>query len=118
MTATIRKTFAGLVAAGAVFSMSACGTSTDDIEDTLKSAFEEAGLSDDKAEAVAECMAPELDDRLSDDDKDALVDMDTDLLAEGRGDDLSDEGVDVLTEVGAKCFEEEDVDFGGGTSGN
>lgn len=110
---SIRKTFAGLIAAAAVFSVSACGTSTDDIEDKLKSAYEKAGLEDDKAENLAECMAPKLKDGLSDDGIDALMDSDTDDIAKGGGAKVSTADAKVASDAAKKCMEEENVQIGG-----
>lgn len=109
----IRKTFAGLIAAAAVLSVSACGTSTDDIEDKLKSAYEKAGLEDDKAENLAECMAPKLKDGLSDDGIDTLMDADTDDIAKGEGGKFSMADAKVAREATKKCAEEENVQIGG-----
>lgn len=109
----IRRTMAALAAGATIFTMSACGTSTDDVEDKLKSAYEKAGLEDDKAENLAECMAPKLKDGLSDDGLDTLMDSDTDDIAAGEGGKVSTEDAKVLSDAAAECAEEENVTIGG-----
>lgn len=112
-TTAIKRTFAALAAGSTVFTMSACGTSTDDIEDKLKSAYKEARLQDDEAENLAECMAPKLKDGMSDDGIDTLMDADTDEIAAGKGGKISESDAKVASAASDECLEEENIQIGG-----
>lgn len=114
MTTPLRKTFAGLATAAAVLTMSACGTSKGDVEDKLTDAFKSAGLEDDQAEEIAECMAPKVHDDLSDDGLDKLMDADTDKIASGKkAVDLSEADQKVMDKAAADCVPDIDVSNGG-----
>ena len=106
MTTTLRKTFAGVATAAAVLAMSACGgsASEDDVRDKLEDVYKStAGLNDDQAEQLADCMAPKLKDGLSDDGLDALMDSDTDDVAAGGGEKVDADDQKVLTDAATEC---------------
>lgn len=111
----IRRTVGGAMVGLAVFGLAACGgrPSEGDVKDKLVELFETSPQIEGQADALAECMAPELTKQLSDDGLETLMDTEAkDILTEDVGD-MSSEDEEKFTDIAGTCAQ--DV-FGGAGS--
>lgn len=98
---------AGLIGLSA-FALAACGgkPSEGDIKDKLVEVFgasSSAQLPEDQAEKLADCMAPKLHDKMSDDGLDTLMDVDAKDVTTDKVPDISKADEDAFTGAITDC---------------
>lgn len=103
---------AGLVGMSAL-SLAACGgkPSASDIEDKLVEVYTsdevaDLGITEEQAEKLAACAAPKMEDRVSEDGLDKIMDVDPDKLALQEDIDLSEEDNDTMDAIFEECSKE------------
>lgn len=100
---------AGLVGLSAL-SLAACGgkPSEGDIKDKLVDLYtgnqaQSAGITEDQAEKLAECLAPKMHENVSEDGLDTLMDLDEADFITDDVPDISKEDDDAMTKAFADC---------------
>lgn len=91
----------------ATFSLAACGgkPSEGEIKDKLMEMYASVGLPEEQAEQVADCAAPKMEDQLSGDTLDELMELDAKDIASNDDPKISEEDDEKLDAIFDECGE-------------